>query len=161
VARRSTAALPDDLYQRLHGDDLASRSNQAIVLCTIGANGWPHPAMLSYFEVAAVDHENLRLAVYANSRTCANLRERGKATLIIADVGLVYYVSGEAEQLASAMRDAPYNTKLNLRVVQVVFDEPPPELEPGASVTSGITYRPRAGEALARSRAVRAELLNG
>ena len=87
--------------------------------------------MLSYFEVAAIDRHNLRLAVYTNSRTCANMRERGKATLIVVDAGLVCYISGDVKELVPAMRDAPYNAKLNLRIEQVVFDEPPPDLEPG------------------------------
>jgi hypothetical protein len=48
---------------------------------------------------------------------------------------------------------------LNLRVEQVVFDEPPPELEPGVGVTSGVTYSPRTPDALARAQAILAELL--
>ena len=61
-------------------------------------------------------------------------------------------------QVAPAMSTAPFNAVLNLRVDQVVFDEPPPDLEPGAFVTSGITYRPRTGAALERARTVLAEL---
>lgn len=105
------------------------------------------------------DRRNLRLAVYTNSRTCANMRERGKATLVIADAGLVCYISGAVEELILAMREAPYNTKLNLRIVQVLFDELPPDLEPGIQVTGGIRYSPRTAGALARAHAVLAELL--
>lgn len=159
MARRRTEQLTDDLYRRFNGSDIDSRADQAILICTSDASGWPHPAMLSYFEVAAIDRHNLRLAVYTNSRTCANLRERGKATLIVVDAGLVCYISGEAKELVPAMRDAEYNAKLNLRVDQVVFDEPPPDLEPGVRVTSGITYSPRTREARARAQAVLAELL--
>jgi hypothetical protein len=159
MARRRTEQLTDDLYRRFDGFDIDSRADQAILICTSDSSGWPHPAMLSYFEVAAIDRHNLRLAVYTNSRTCANLRERGKATLIVVDAGLVCYISGEAKELVPAMRDAPYNAKLNLRVGQVVFDEPPPDLEPGVRVTSGITYSPRTTEALARAQATLAELL--
>ena len=57
------------------------------------------------------------------------------------------------------MREAPYNAKLNLRIEQVLFDEPPPDLEPGVRVTGGIVYSPRTPEALARAHAVLAELL--
>ena len=159
MGRIRSERLTDDLSSRLGGADIARYANQAIVICTVDAGGWPHPAMLSYFEVAAVDRQNLRLAVYTNSRTCANMRERGKATLIIVDAGLTCYISGEVKELASEMRDAPYNAKLNLRVQQVVFDEPPPDLEPGVRVTTGITYSQRTPEALARAQAVLAELL--
>jgi len=159
MARRRTEQLTDGLYRRFGGADIDSRADQAILICTSDASGWPHPAMLSYFEVAAIDRQNLRLAVYTDSRTCANMRERGKATLIVVDAGLVCYISGEAKELAPAMRDAEYNAKLTLRIEQVVFDEPPPDLEPGVRVTNGITYSPRTPEALARAHAVLAELL--
>ena len=156
--RRRAERLTDDLYQRLSGADAESLSRLAIVVCTVDADGWPHPAMLSYFEVAAIDPDNLQLAVYNDSRTCANMRARGTATLVIADEGLVCYVRGRVREVAPAMSTAPYNALLNMRVDQVVFDEPPPDLEPGAFVTSGITYRARTGSALERARAVLAEV---
>ncbi len=117
--------------------------------------------MLSYFEVAAVDRQNVRLAIYHDSRTCANMRERAKATLIIVDENLVCYVRGAVQELIEDMVAAPYNAMLNLRVEEVTFDEPPPDLEPGAFVTSGITYRPRTGQPLAQARAVLTELRRG
>ena len=156
--RRRAERLTDDLYHRLSGADAESLSRLAIVVCTVDADGWPHPAMLSYFEVAAIDPDNVQLAVYNDSRTCANMRARGTATLIVVDEGLVCYVRGRVTEVASAMSVAPYNALLNLRVDQVVFDEPPPDLEPGSFVTSGITYRARTGPALERARAVLAEL---
>ena len=150
--------LTEALERRLSGSDADSLAQLAIVLCTVDADGWPHPAMLSYFEVAARDPHNIRLAVYNGSRTCANMRERGKATLILVDEGMVCYVRGATTEVAPSMRSAPYNAALNMRVEQVVFDEPPPDLEPGAFVVSGITSRPRTGASLARARAVLAEL---
>jgi hypothetical protein len=158
MARRRTEQLTDDLYQRLSGADVAARADEAIVICTVDAEGWPHPAVLSYFEVAAVDSRTLHIAVYTNSRTCANLRERGRATLIIAGAGLVCYVRGVAVEVTAGMREAAYNAKMALRVDQVVFDEAPQDLEPGVGVTSGITYSPRTPEALARAQAILAEL---
>jgi hypothetical protein len=156
--RRRMERLTDDLHRRLSGADAESLSRLAIVVCTVDPDGWPHPAMLSYFEVAAVDSDNLQLAVYNNSRTCANMRAQGTATLIVVDEGLVCSVRGRVVQVAPSMSVAPYNAVLNLRVDQVVFDEPPPDLEPGSFVTSGITYRARTGAALDRARAVLAEL---
>ena len=159
MPRLRTELLTEDLYRRLRGAEMAERASHAIMLCTVDADGRPRPAMLSYFEVAAPDRHNLRLAVYNDSRTCANMRERGKATLVIVDSGLVCYVSGLVAELVPAMREAPHNAKLNLRIEQVLFDEPSPDLEPGSHVTSGITYGPRTPVALARALAVLAELL--
>jgi hypothetical protein len=156
--RRREAQLTADLLHRLGGAEAESFARLAIVICTVDAEGWPHPAMLSYYEVAATDSHNLQLAVYNDSRTCANLRARGQATLVIADEGLVCYVRGRAREVTPAMRVAPYNAMLNLQIDQVVFDEPPPDLEPGAFVTSGITYRARTGAARDRARAVLEEL---
>jgi hypothetical protein len=158
MARRITSTLTDDLFQPLNGD-IESRATHAILICTVNADGSPHPAMLSYFEVGAIDRESVRLAVYSNSRTCANMRERRKAALIVVEEGLACYITGDAVELAAAMRTAGYNAKFRLHVRQVVFDEPPPDLEPGAFITSGVTYKPRTGDALARAVAVRAELL--
>jgi hypothetical protein len=156
--RRRSERLTEDLYQRLSGEHAETLSRQAIVVCTVDEDGWAHPAMLSYFEVAATDPDNLQLAVYNDSRTSANMRAQGTATLVIVDAGLVCYVRGRVSEVAPAMSTAPYNAVVNLRVDQVVFDEPPPDLEPGAFVTSGITYRPRTGAALERARAVLTEL---
>jgi hypothetical protein len=156
--RRRETSLDDDLFNRLSGAGAETYARLAIVLCTVDEQGWPHPAMLSYYEVAATDRHTLQLAIYNDSRTCANMRARRQATLVIADEGLVCYVRGRVTEVAPAMRVAPYNALLNLQVDQVVFDEPPPDLEPGAFVTSGITYRPRTGSARDRARAVLAEL---
>jgi flavin reductase (DIM6/NTAB) family NADH-FMN oxidoreductase RutF len=166
LPRRTAERLTDDLHRRLSGadalaDDLADASalaTLAIVLCTVSTDGWPHPAMLSYFEVAAVDPHNVRVAVYRDSRTCANMRERGKATLIIVDDQLVCYIRGIVTEVGASMQAAPFNAMLNLRVDQVLFDEAPADLEPGAYVTSGITFRARTGASLDTARAVLAEL---
>jgi pyridoxamine 5'-phosphate oxidase-like protein len=151
-------ALTDELVERLSGADVERFDRLAIIVCTSDADGWPHPAILSYFEVAAVDRHTLRLAVYNDSRTCANLRERGKATLVITDERLVCYVRGTVTEIAPAMRVASFNAVLRMHVDQVVFDEPPPDLEPGAYLTSGITYHQRTEPSLERARAVLAEL---
>lgn len=154
-----TDMLTVELHRRLCGVDAGSLANQAIVLCTIDAEGQPHPAMLSYFEVAAPDRHNVRLAVYSDSRTCANLRERRKATLIVVDVDLVCYIRGTVDAVEPTMRQVPHNAKVNLHIDRVEFDSASAELEPGADVTSGITYGSRTAEALARAHAVLEELL--
>jgi len=74
VARIRTEQLTEDLYRRLSGADIDAMACAAIVVCTTDAEGSPHPALLSYFEVAAVDGATLRLAVYNSSRTFATFR---------------------------------------------------------------------------------------
>jgi hypothetical protein len=156
---RNEDRLTPELLERLGGAHIEALARAAIVLCTMGESGWPHPAMLSYFEVAAHGAQRLRLALYKDSRSCANLRERKKATLILADVRLACYIRASALHVEPGMTAAPYNARVDLAVEQVTFDEPPPDLEPGAFVTSGITYAARTGESLERARRVLAELL--
>jgi hypothetical protein len=158
MSRSVSGGLTPDLLERLGGERADALANQAIVLCTIGEHGWPHPAMLSYYEVAAADARTLRLAVYKDSRTCANLRDRRKATLILTGERLACYISASVRGVETAMASAPYNAQVTLQVEQVRSDEPPPDLEPGAFVLSGITYAARTGEPLARARRVLAEL---
>jgi hypothetical protein len=154
----SFRGLTPELLERLSGAQAETCARQAILLCTVGDTGWPHPAMLSYYEVAAADARTLRLAVYKDSRTCANLRDRHKAVLILTDERLACYIRAAVRQVTSGMPSAPYNARIDLEVEQVTFDEPPPDLEPGAFILSGITYAARTGEALERARRVLAEL---
>ena len=143
MARLRTELLTDDLYRRLGGAESMSRASEAIVICTVDVHGWPHPALLSYFEVAAPDRHNLRLAVYTNSRTCANMRERGKATLIIA-TPLLCYVAAPSPAVAE-YAGSSLNAKLNWNLAWLSTTTAGPD--PVVRVTSGITYaiRPHAG----------------
>ena len=133
--------LPEELYRRLSGSNLSLHKEKAIVVCTVGANGWPHPAILSYFEVIAKDEHNLRLAIYKSTTTVKNILRSGKLTLQIIDRRLAYYIKGTAEVLTHEMNCSPQISKLNLRIEQVLADEANEEFEPGAYITSGITYR--------------------
>lgn len=154
--------LTDDLYQRLLGRDLERDAEKVIVLSTIDESGWPHQAMLSYFEVVAKDRHNLRLATYKNSSTTNNMRRNGKATVSIIDERVAYYVKGSVDEVAGEMLCAPHNAKLNLRVKQVFADEANEEFEAGAYVSSGVTYRnPRRMEQVRTAREILSELLDG
>jgi hypothetical protein len=110
--------------------------------------------------VAAREPDSLRLALYKNSRSCANLRERRRATLILVDERLACYIRATVQHVEAPMASAPYNARVDLKVDRVTFDEPPPDLEPGAFITTGITYAARTGESLERARRVLAELLD-
>jgi hypothetical protein len=133
--------LPDDLYWRLLGDDLEKSAEKVILLATVDDGGWPHLAMLSYFEVIAKDRRNLRLATYNDSGTTRNMRANGKATISIIDQRSVYYIKGTVEEIARAMVSAPQNSKLHFRVEQVLADAANEEFEPGAYVASGVTFK--------------------
>ena len=132
--------LTDDLFRRLCGEFVEEHSNKVILIHTVDENGWPHPAILSYFEVAAKDPHNIQLATYRDSRTTQNIRRTGKLTLSIFDERVTYYIKGTASEVAGEMMSAPYNSKLQMQVEQVLVDYADPARETGAYIASGITY---------------------
>jgi hypothetical protein len=151
--------LPDDLLEALSGRDLAAVADRVVVVSTTDEGGFPHPALLSYFEVVAIDRRTIRLATYAESRTTRNATRDGRLTLIFVDAEFVYYVKGAVRQLAAAMRATPYNAKLDVQVQEVLRDAPDPVREPGAHISSGIRYvNPQRSVELERARLVIAEL---
>ena len=117
--------------------------------------------MLSYFEVVAADHHNIRMATYKDSSTTENMRRNGKATISIIDQRIAYYIKGSVEELKHEMVCSPHNSKLNLRIEDVLADEANEEFEPGAYVSSGVTYHsPSRNEQLLKAREILKELLD-
>lgn len=162
MAKLVGTELPDDLYERLRGDRPEEYAGKAILLSTLDAEGWPHPAMLSHFEVVAPDRRNLRLAAYAGSSTAENLRRRAVATLSIIDERLAYYVKGRVEELRREMSSSPHNSSFNLTVERVLADEANEEYEAGAYVSSGVIYHnPDPAAEAEKGRVVLRELVEG
>ena len=160
MSRAVGSELPPDLLARLSGRDLESLASKVIQIFTVDAAGWPHPALLSYFEVVAKDPARIRLATYATSTTSGNMRRSGRVTLVVIDERVAYYVKATAAELAPAMRATDWNAAFECRVQQVLADEVNEEYEPGAYVASGVTYyNPQRAVELERARAVLAELL--
>ncbi len=83
------------------------------------------------------------MALYGNSSSTANVRRNGKLTILVYDERAAYYIKGAVEELAREMHCSPENSKLNLRVEQVLQDEANEEVEPGAYITSGVMYKRR------------------
>ena len=91
--------LPEDLYLRLSGHDIDRYLNHVILLYTVDTNGSPHPSLLSYFEVAARDRNNVRIATYKSSSTTGNMRRNGNVTLSIFDERVAYSIKGKAQEV--------------------------------------------------------------
>jgi pyridoxamine 5'-phosphate oxidase-like protein len=139
VPKSAGRELTDDLFRRLCGKFVDEHAHKVVLIHTIDEQGWPHPAILSYYEVAAKDRRNLRLATYKTSRTTQNIARTGKVTLSIFDERVVYYIKGTAE-VSGEMQCAPHNVRINVLVDEVLIDQADPVLEPGAYITAGITY---------------------
>ena len=140
--------LPDDLYRALSAGAADAAGGTAIVVSTIDAEGWAHPALLSAGEVTARDRRTLRTLTYADSRTTANMRANGKVTLIFVDDHMTYYVKGTAAEVPSHARTpegagtpAAFAT-MDVSVHQVLADAAGAG-EGNATITSGITFANR------------------
>ncbi len=132
--------LPDDLFDALWNEDVAGERGRAILITTADANGWPHPALLSFREVGARDRNTLRLVTYNGSTTTRNMRENGKVTVAFVDERMTYYVKGAAKEIPSHLVGAgPHFAVMDVRITQVLRDFTGAD-EAGAYITSGITF---------------------
>jgi hypothetical protein len=161
MSRSLGSELPPDLLTRLSGRDLASVASKVIQIFTVDPSGWAHPALLSYFEVVAKDARHIRCAAYRTSTTTANMRRAGKATFVIIDERVAYYVKAHAVEINPTMKTTEWNAAFECRVEQVLIDEVNEEYEPGAYVATGVTYHnPQRATEMDRARDVLAELLS-
>ncbi|HZT08187.1 MAG TPA: hypothetical protein VFC51_14255 [Chloroflexota bacterium] len=133
--------LPDALVRYFSGNELRAKMGEACVLVTQGADGYPHPMIVTPGEIVAGDPSTMRLALYAESTASRNLRATPQATLCHAQDGAGYYVKGDVEPFAT---DAPALKGLavfTFRPRHVLQDA-----EPGAQVTSSFRFHDDAGE---------------
>jgi hypothetical protein len=128
--------LTESLVQRLSGKDVSSYEGKIIPIFTIDEGGWPHPALLSYYEVVAKNPSTLDMALWKDSSTARNLRSSGRVTLMISDVGVNYYIKGTVEELERELAGAPQVSRFRITPTELLEDQ-----EPNAEITSGLTYR--------------------
>ncbi|MBM2810399.1 MAG: hypothetical protein HW416_1158 [Chloroflexi bacterium] len=133
--------LPQPLVELLSGADLQSKVGMAAVLVTPGADGYPHPAIITPGEIVASDASTLRVALYQESSASRNLRERKVGTLCLALDNAAYYVKFDAEPFASDAEAFKGLAVFTLRPRHVLKDA-----EEGAEVTSGFRFRDLRGE---------------
>ena len=140
MARPLGTTLPAPLIERLRGDDLAARVGIGIILLTIDTMGWPHPAMLSYGEIVALDSRRVRLALHQASGTAANLRRWRRITLCFVEAGMAYYVKAGVEPLEQRMAGHPGLARFEVTVDTVLADEARADSEPGAAILDGVRF---------------------
>jgi hypothetical protein len=144
-------SLPDVLLPLLDGRDLPGRMGKAILIATTDACGWPHPALLSYGEVVAMDRRHIRLATFRESTTSGNLRRDGRLTLCLIETGFAYYIKTQARPQPDPMAEHAHRSRFEAVVEAVLEDKAREDQEPGTSLTGGITFRTgRPGEEVLR-----------
>ena len=139
----SELQLPAPLIDRLSQD---STRLAAVPLVSIDGDGFPHVALLSYFELI-YKNESLFFFLNSGSRTTDFLNERGQSALIFVENDFAYYVKGVARCIGR------YDSQsiLRLLVTSVRHDVPSPE-EGAVWLKSGILVGCSGQEARRRRR---------
>ena len=130
--------LTETLLKRLSGQDVAAHEGKIIPIFTLDESGWPHPALLSYYEVVAKNSTTIDIALWKNSSTARNLRQTNKVTFLIADKGVNYYLKGTVKELQAEIPGIPLQSRFRVTAEQLLEDQ-----EPNAEITSGLTYSRR------------------
>ena len=128
-------ALTEALLNRLNGQNVEAYEGKIIPIFTLDESGWPHPALLSYYEVAAQNASTIDLGLWKNSSTANHLRRTGKVTLMITDKGVNYYLKGSVKELQAEMTGVPQVSRFRVTTEELLEDQ-----ESNAEITSGLTY---------------------
>jgi len=130
--------LTKALLERLNGQDVGVYEGKIIPIFTLDESGWPHPALLSYYEVVAKNSTTIDIALWKNSSTAKNLRQTNKITFLITDKGVNYYLKGKVKELQTEIPGVPLQSRFRVTTEQLLEDQ-----EPNAEITSGLTYSRR------------------
>lgn len=132
---QTDAVLPDPLLRLLDGERLEQKVGVTFALITQGEDGWPHVALLSVGELFAPTAGELRIALWPGTRTTANLRRAGRATLAAVVEGSVYYAYLEAEPLQPSENQGDSLARFRAGIHDVRSDR-----VDYADITSGIRF---------------------
>jgi hypothetical protein len=105
-------------------------------LVTVDADGWPHIALLSLGEVLSISESRMRLGLWPNTTTTANLTRFGRGLLMHVAEGAAYYVrlAGPAHRRHQVRRGQL--VAFELEAVGVTVDQ-----VGYADLLPGVTYR--------------------
>jgi hypothetical protein len=127
--------LTQELLKRLNGHGVPAHEGKIIPFFTLDEAGWPHPALLSYYEVVAKNSSAIDIGIWKNSSTANNIRRVPKVTLMVTDTGVNYYIKGSVTELEPEMKGLPQVSRFRIRTEELLEDQ-----EANAAITSGMTY---------------------
>lgn len=131
VARNVGIEIPDRIIAEIRKDPPVS---EAVPLISVDPEGYPHVALLSYFELFLQDG-SLGFFVHEGSRTGRFLKSGRRCTLLFVNRDYVVYVKGRARWKG----DRESCSVFRLRVEAVLEDSPLPE-EGEVFLQSGIRF---------------------
>ncbi|MBR0006460.1 pyridoxamine 5'-phosphate oxidase family protein [Bacillus subtilis] len=133
--------MSDRLFELLDGSCLNEKQHEAFVLQTVSEDGWPHAAMISAGEIIALSRTDIRIALWKNTMTSANILRTGKAQFTAWWKGAAYYVKLECAPLPP-LKDAEYDRdRFSCRIVSVKED-----VAKYADLTSGVRIQLHSAE---------------
>lgn len=88
--------LTRELLQKIKRESNVN-TNETVFLISIGEEGFPNVALLSYLDISVVSSKRLVLAIGENSTAMKNLTKRGRGTLVfwLGKSHGLYYVKGK------------------------------------------------------------------
>ena len=131
MARNVGTEIPDRIIAEIRKDPPVS---EAVPLISVDPEGYPHVALLSYFELFLQDG-SLGFFVHEGSRTGRFLKSGRRCTLLFVNRDYVVYVKGRARWKG----DRESCSVFRLRVEAVLEDSPLPE-EGEVFLQSGIRF---------------------
>ncbi|MCY3774894.1 MAG: pyridoxamine 5'-phosphate oxidase family protein [Candidatus Aminicenantes bacterium] len=141
MTRNVGTEIPDRIIAEIRKDPPVS---EAVPLLSVDPDGYPHVALLSYFELFLQDG-SLCFFVHGGSRTGRFLKSGRRCTLLFVNRDYVVYVKGRARWQG----DRESCSVFQLQVEAVLEDSPLPE-EGDVFLRSGIRFG--AGEEWLESR---------
>ncbi|MBF6568985.1 MAG: hypothetical protein IVW54_08930 [Candidatus Binataceae bacterium] len=125
--------LPREFIDAIDGHDLEGKYGETYLLLTSDTDGTPRPCMLSAGEMLAIDDRKIRVALWPNGHSGANLRRGSQVIICFVQPNTVLYVQGQAKELAHG-RD-PEIERFEIAVSSVASD-----VHEGLPVLHGIAF---------------------
>lgn len=128
--------LPPALLELWNGQQLEDKQHLAMLLLTVGENGFPYQAMVSVGEVLAMDEQHVRIALWTGTNTTGNLQRDGKALL-----SFVYQEAGWTVRLQ--MKELPVleNSRYPRARFEGTVEHIKQDIAQYADLLTGVTFR--------------------
>ncbi|MBK5458126.1 pyridoxamine 5'-phosphate oxidase family protein [Peribacillus sp. TH16] len=128
--------MSTEVVDLLNGEDLTDKQHEAMMLLTVSEDGWPHTAMISVGEIVAISGEELRIGLWPDTSTTANIIHTNKATLVLFWRGKAHYIRLSIERLKELPTARYQRERFLARVVSARED-----VAKYADITSGIKIK--------------------
>lgn len=133
VKKMDRIELSTDVYELLNGQELTDKQHEAMMLLTVSEDGWPHTAMVSVGEIVATSRRKLRVGLWPDTSTTANIIRTNKATLVLFFKGKAHYIRLSLVRLEELPTARYQRERFSAKIVSARED-----VAKYADITSGI-----------------------